>query len=79
MEKNEILQMIDTLTESLDLLVQTQRKTQEFMNTQLEVNEMIINRIKRLDAQVNIIEHQEPSVVKKVFNAVTGDRNVDTR
>ena len=32
MEKNEILQMIDTLTESLDLLVQTQRKTQEFMN-----------------------------------------------
>ena len=67
MEKNEILQMIDTLTESLDLLVQTQRKTQEFMNTQLEVNEMIINRIKRLDAQVNIIEHQEPSVVKKVF------------
>ena len=79
MEKNEILQMIDTLTESLDLLVQTQRKTQEFMNTQLEVNEMIINRIKRLDAQVNIIEHQEPSVVKKVFNAGTGDRNVDTR
>ena len=79
MEKNEILQMIDTLTESLDLLVQTQRKTQEFMNTQLEVNEMIINRIKRLDAQANIIEHQEPSVVKKVFNAVTGDRNVDTR
>lgn len=79
MEKNEILQMIDTLTESLDLLVQTQRKTQEFMNTQLEVNEMIVNRIKRLDAQANIIEHQEPSIVKKVFNAVTGDRNVDTR
>jgi len=79
MEKNEILQMIDTLTESLDLLVQTQCKTQEFMNTQLEVNEMIVNRIKRLDAQANIIEHQEPSIVKKVFNAVTGDRNVDTR
>ena len=75
----EIMQMIDTLTKSLDLLVQTQRKTQEFMNTQLEVNEMIINRIKRLDAQANIIEHQEPSIVKKVFNAVTGDRNVDTR
>ena len=75
----EIMQMIDSLTKSLDLLVQTQRKTQEFMNTQLEVNEMIINRIKRLDAQANIIEHQEPSIVKKVFNAVTGDRNVDTR
>jgi len=27
----EIMQMIDTLTRSLDLLVDTQRKTQEFM------------------------------------------------
>ena len=37
MEKNEIMQMIDTLTQSLDLLVQTQRSTQEFMNNQAHV------------------------------------------
>ena len=31
MEKNEILQMIETITQIIDLRVNTQSKTQEFM------------------------------------------------
>ena len=42
----EIMQMIDTLTRSLDLLVDTQRKTQEFMQSQLDVNKMLYNVLK---------------------------------
>ena len=67
MEKNEILQMIDTLTQSLDLLVQTQRSTQEFMNNQLEVNKMLIQRIKKLEVEANVIKTKEPVAVNDIL------------
>ena len=60
MEKNEILQMIDTLTNSLDLLVDTQRKTQEFMQTQLDVNKMLIQRVNKLEVEANVVKTDEP-------------------
>ena len=70
MEKNEIMQMIDTLTQSLDLLVQTQRSTQEFMNNQLEVNKMLIQRIKKLEVEANVIKTKEPVAVNDIFDTM---------
>ena len=70
MEKNEILQMIDTLTQSLDLLVQTQRSTQEFMQTQLDVNNMLIQRIKKLEVEANVIKTKEPVAVNDIFDTM---------
>ncbi len=70
MEKNEIMQMIDTLTQSLDLLVQTQRSTQEFMNNQLEVNKMLIQRIKKLEVEANVIKTKEPVAINDIFDTM---------
>jgi len=70
MEKNEILQMIDTLTQSLDLLVQTQRSTQEFMQTQLDVNNMLIQRIKKLEVEANVIKTKEPVAINDIFETM---------
>ncbi len=70
MDKNEIMQMIDTLTQSLDLLVQTQRSTQEFMNNQLEVNKMLIQRIKKLEVEANVIKTKEPVAVNDIFDTM---------
>jgi hypothetical protein len=70
MEKNEILQMVDTLTQSLDLIVDTQRKTQEFMKEQLNVNKMLIQRIKKLEVEANVVKTEEPVVVNDIFNTM---------
>ena len=70
MEKNEILQMIDTLTQSLDLLVQTQRSTQEFMQTQLDVNNMLIQRIKKLEVEANVVKTKEPVAINDIFDTM---------
>lgn len=66
----EIIQMIDTLTNSLDLLVQTQRKTQEFMQEQLNVNKMLIQRIKKLEVEANVIETEEPVAINDIFDTM---------
>ena len=70
MEKNEIMQMIDTLTQSLDLLVQTQRSTQEFMQSQLDVNKMLIQRIKKLEVEANVIKTEEPVAINDIFDTM---------
>jgi len=67
MEKNEILQMIDTVTKSLDLLVDTQRKTQEFMQEQLNVNKLLIQRIKKLEVEANVVKTNESAGVNDIF------------
>ncbi len=66
----EIIQMIDTLTNSLDLLVQTQRKTQEFMQEQLNVNKMLIQRIKKLEVETNVIKTEEPVAINDIFDTM---------
>tara|TARA_R100000234_G_scaffold104827_1_gene74808 strand:- start:2184 stop:2438 length:255 start_codon:yes stop_codon:yes gene_type:complete len=70
MEKNEMMQMIDTITQSLDLLVKTQRSTQEFMNNQLDVNKMLIQRLKKLEVEANVVKTEEPVVVNDIFNTM---------
>jgi len=70
MEKNEIMQMIDTLTQSLDLLVQTQRSTQEFMQEQINVNNMLIQRIKKLEVEANVIKTKEPVAINDIFDTM---------
>ena len=70
MEKNEIMQMIDTLTQSLDLLVQTQRSTQEFMQEQIKVNNMLIQRIKKLEVETNVIKTEEPVAINDIFDTM---------
>ena len=70
MEKNEIMQMIDTLTQSLDLLVQTQRSTQEFMQEQLNVNNMLIQRIKKLEVEANVVKTKEPVAINDIFDTM---------
>jgi|TARA_R110000744_G_scaffold241221_2_gene358543 isopentenyl diphosphate isomerase/L-lactate dehydrogenase-like FMN-dependent dehydrogenase len=64
----EMMNMMDTVTKSLDLLVQTQRSTQEFMKSQLDVNKMLIERIKRLEAKTNVVQANEPIVVNEIFD-----------
>ena len=70
MEKNEIMQMIDTLTQSLDLLVQTQRSTQEFMQEQINVNNMLIQRIKKLEVEANVVKTEEPVAINEIFDTM---------
>ena len=62
--------MIDTLTRSLDLLVDTQRKTQEFMQTQLDVNKMLIQRIKKLEVEANVVKTEEPVAINDIFDTM---------
>tara|TARA_R110000868_G_scaffold99604_1_gene274074 strand:- start:548 stop:799 length:252 start_codon:yes stop_codon:yes gene_type:complete len=64
----ETMNMMDTVTKSLDLLVQTQRSTQEFMKSQLDVNKMLIERIKRLEAKTNVVQANEPIAVNEIFD-----------
>ena len=66
----EIMQMIDTLTRTLDLLVDTQRKTQEFMQSQLDVNKMLIQRIKKLEVEANVIKTEEPVAINDIFDTM---------
>ena len=66
----EIMQMIDTLTQSLDLLVQTQRSTQEFMQEQLNVNNMLIQRIKKLEVEANVVKTKEPVAINDIFDTM---------
>ena len=66
----EIMQMIDTLTNGLDLLVDTQRKTQEFMQSQLDVNKMLIQRIKKLEVEANVIKTEEPVAINDIFDTM---------
>jgi|TARA_B100001093_G_scaffold518021_1_gene601430 hypothetical protein len=66
----EIMQMIDTLTRTLDLLVDTQRKTQEFMQEQLNVNTMLIQRIKKLEVEANVIKTEEPVAINDIFDTM---------
>jgi len=66
----EIMQMIDTLTRSLDLLVDTQRKTQEFMQAQLDVNKMLMQRIKKLEVEANVIKTKEPVAINDIFDTM---------
>ena len=63
-----MMDIVDSLTNSLDLLVKTQRSTQEFMTTQLDVNKMLIDRITRLEAKTNVIKTEEPSGVSDIFD-----------
>jgi len=70
MEKNEILQMVDTLTNSLDLLVDTQRKTQEFMQEQINVNNMLIQRIKKLEVEANVVKPDNSIAVNEIFDTM---------
>ena len=70
MEKNEMLQMIDTITSSLDLLLDTQRKTQEFMQEQLNVNKILIQRIKKLEVEANVIKTEEPVAINDIFDTM---------
>jgi hypothetical protein len=64
----EMMNMMDTVTKSLDLLVQTQRSTQEFMKSQLDVNKMLIERITRLEAKTNVVQANEPIAVNEIFD-----------
>lgn len=66
----EIMQMIDTLTRSLDLLVDTQRKTQEFMQAQLDVNNMLMQRIKKLEVEANVVKTKEPVAINDIFDTM---------
>ena len=66
----EIMQMIDTLTRTLDLLVDTQRKTQEFMQSQLDVNKMLIQRIKKLEVEANVVKTEEPVAINDIFDTM---------
>ena len=66
----EIMQMIDTLTRTLDLLVDTQRKTQEFMQEQLNVNTMLIQRIKKLEVEANVVKTEEPVAINDIFDTM---------
>ena len=63
----EIMKMIDTLTQSLDLIVNTQRKTQEFMKEQLTVNKALIQRIKKLEVEANVVKTNEGAGVNDIF------------
>ena len=64
------MQMSETLTRSLDLLVDTQRKTQEFMQSQLDVNKMLIQRIKKLEVEANVIKTKEPVAINDIFDTM---------
>ena len=64
------MQMIDTLTNGLDLLVQTQRKTQEFMQSQLDVNKMLMQRIKKLEVEANVVKTEEPVAINDIFDTM---------
>jgi len=66
----EIMQMIDTLTQSLDLLVDTQRKTQAFMQSQLDVNKMLMQRIKKLEVEANVVKTEEPVAINDIFDTM---------
>ncbi len=66
----EMIEMMDTVTSSLDLLVKTQRSTQEFMKSQIDVNKMIIDRIARLEAKTNVVQANEPIAVNEIFDTM---------
>ena len=66
----EMIEMMDTVTNSLDLLVKTQRSTQEFMKSQIDVNKMIIDRIARLEAKTNVVQANEPIAVNEIFDTM---------
>ncbi len=52
---------------SIETIIQTQQKVQEFMQGQMEANEFLAKRIKELEGRVAIAENE-----RNVMNAVSG-------
>lgn len=55
------------IVDSIETIIQTQQKVQEFMQGQMEANEFLAKRIKELEGRVAIAENE-----KNVMNAVSG-------
>ena len=55
------------IVDSIETIIQTQQKVQEFMQGQLEANEFLAKRIKELEGRVAIAEND-----RNVMNAVSG-------
>ncbi len=55
------------IVDSIETIIQTQQKVQEFMQGQLEANEFLAKRIKELEGRVAIAENE-----RNVMNAVSG-------
>ena len=55
------------IVDSIETIIQTQQKVQEFMQGQLEANEFLAKRIKELEGRVALAENE-----RNVMNAVSG-------
>ena len=55
------------IVDSIETIIQTQQKVQEFMQGQMEANEFLAKRIKELEGRVAIAENE-----RNVMNAVSG-------
>ena len=55
------------IVSSIETIIQTQQKVQEFMQGQMEANEFLAKRIKELEGRVAIAENE-----RNVMNAVSG-------
>ena len=58
---------LDKIVDSIETIIQTQQKVQEFMQGQMEANEFLAKRIKELEGRVAIAENE-----RNVMNAVSG-------
>ena len=55
------------IVDSIETIIQTQQKVQDFMQAQLEANEFLAKRIKVLEGKVALAENE-----RNVMNAVSG-------
>lgn len=55
------------IVDSIETIIQTQQKVQEFMQGQMEANEFLAKRIKELEGRVALAENE-----RNVMNAVSG-------
>ena len=55
------------IVDSIETIIQTQQKVQDFMQGQMEANEFLAKRIKELEGRVAIAENE-----RNVMNAVSG-------
>jgi len=55
------------IVDSIETIIQTQQKVQEFMQGQMEANEFLAKRIKELEGRVAIAEND-----RNVMNAISG-------
>ncbi len=55
------------IVDSIETIIQTQQKVQEFMHGQMEANEFLAKRIKELEGRVAIAENE-----RNVMNVVSG-------